>query len=391
MLESIRVQNFRSCEDVELRLGESIVALVGKNGAGKTNLLHAIQIVAQLCLGSPDTEFTPRPRDPSRPTAFTLDFSFDEHKYRYVTARQSSTEHSKLEESLTRDGTLLFAREGDRLRALYPPFDSGATVPASLGSLFLLLQFSSTNEDLGKQLQPLVEYLRGIRYYPLTQQFNEHSSRAAPRFVDAARHAKWRGEFPAGGNADSVPHRLVEMHLKSDPSLDELKRILGDDGLGLIADIRIQDFAVPMPRRSDPDALEKAYAISFVPCDSIAGAGRPFSLTGLSAGTWRIVRFLTYLLFDRSTCMLVEQPEDSIHAGLLSKLIDILRTYSDRTQFVCTTHSPRVTNLVGATGIRIVTADSGRTAVMELSPQDVEASQAYVAEEGTLAEFLEML
>ena len=89
--------------------------------------------------------------------------------------------------------------------------------------------------------------------------------------------------------------------------------------------------------------------------------------------------------------MLVEQPEDCIHAGLLGKVIDILRTYAGRTQLICTTHSPRVMNLVGAKGIRIVTAANGRTEVSELSPGEVEASQSYLADEGTLAEFLDTL
>lgn len=104
-----------------------------------------------------------------------------------------------------------------------------------------------------------------------------------------------------------------------------------------------------------------------------------------------ILQLLTYLVFDKNSCMLLEQPEDSIHPGLLAKAIDILRTYSARTQLICTTHSPRVMNLVGPAGIRLVTAVSGSTRVASLSDTDLIAAKGYLQDEGTLAEFLDTL
>lgn len=103
------------------------------------------------------------------------------------------------------------------------------------------------------------------------------------------------------------------------------------------------------------------------------------------------LQLVTNLVFDNNSCMLLEQPEDSIHPGLLAKVIDILQTYAGRTQLICTTHSPRVMNLVDPAGIRFVTAADGNTSVSELSTKDLKAAKSYLEDEGTLAEFLETL
>jgi hypothetical protein len=215
-------------------------------------------------------------------------------------------------------------------------------------------------------------------------------------FIEMPRYEAWKSDLLQGRARRSVQMRLLHLHLTDRSSLDELKTLLGSNGLGLLSDIRIEQIAVrgklstKGPVKTD-EAFENPYALSFIPCDGLAGAGRPFRYSGLSAGTWRILQLLTYLVFDKNSCMLLEQPEDSIHSGLLAKVIDILQTYAGRTQLICTTHSPRVMNLVGPGGIRLVTAADGNTSVDALTSQYLNAAKAYLQDEGTLAEYLDTL
>ena len=51
MLKSIVIRGFRSCRDVSLTDLPSLVALIGRNAAGKTNILRAIEWVARLASG----------------------------------------------------------------------------------------------------------------------------------------------------------------------------------------------------------------------------------------------------------------------------------------------------------------------------------------------------
>lgn len=400
MLESFTIKNFRSCENTSIRLNEPVIALVGKNGVGKTNLLHAIQLVAELCVEGSDSTFLVHPREHSSLTEFKLSFTVNSVMCEYHTKRGSRRPDDRnLEESLMAGGTTLFHRDGETIQTEdknLPDLEIGMRTSA----LSALLQLLPQGHELKKELDPIDAYLRSVRYQPLIQGFQEHV--AGPSIfrgigesspvIEVSRYEAWKAAQRDGPPSRSVQLRLLDLFLTDDQRWRELTILLGEDGLGLIQEIEVQDIMVRRSRRdeSEPDS-EEGYVISFIPCAGLAGAGRPFRFRGLSAGTWRVVQLVTYLIYDKYSCMLIEQPEDSIHAGLLAKVIDILRTYSDGTQLICTTHSPRVMNLVGPSSIRFVTADDGRTRVSELTDNDFKAAQAYLEDEGTLSEFLETL
>ena len=61
--------------------------------------------------------------------------------------------------------------------------------------------------------------------------------------------------------------------------------------------------------------------------------------------------------------MLVEHPEDSIHQGLLRKLLGVLRTYSGQSQLILSSHSSVVFNTLDPRAIRLVTMEEGNTKV----------------------------
>ena len=408
MLDFIEIKNFRSCESVQLCLGEPVVALLGKNGAGKTNVLHAIQLVADLCVGEAESAFSLHPRDTSKPTSFTLKFTIDSHAYEYRTRRSAVPSKIEVfEESLTKEDASLFSRTGEETHAPLAGLPQGVRLGTRAATLPTLLQILPKDHQATAELRPVADYLRAVRYYSLLQGFQEHFvgpqrsslgdqwSDSSP-VIEVARYEAWKAELAQGRARRSVQLRLLHLFLTDKPSFEELKTLLGDDGLGLLSDIRIEPVrlrAKPPAEKADKldEAFESAYAISFTPGAGLAGAGRSFRYSGLSAGTWRILQLLTYLVFDKNSCMLLEQPEDSIHPGLLAKVVDILRTYSGRTQLICTTHSPRVMNLVGPAGIRLVTATNGSTTVDALSDDSLKVAEGYLQDEGTLAEFLDTL
>jgi predicted ATPase len=408
MLDSIDIDNFRSCENVHLRLGEAVVALLGKNGAGKTNVLHAIQLVADLCVGEAESTFSLHPRDSSKPTTLTLKFSIGSSNFEYRTSRSLPfSKIERFEESLNKDNILIFSRTGEETVAPLAGLPQGVRLGTRAATLPTLLQILPEGNPASGELRPVADYLRSVNYYSLLQGFQEHFvgpqrsfagdqlSDSSP-FIEVARYEAWKAELLQGRARRSVQMRLLHLFLTDNSSFGELKTLLGDDGLGLLADIRVEQVRLrgrPATEKADKvdEAFESAYTLLFVPGVGLAGAGRPFRYSGLSAGTWRILQLLTYLVFDKNSCMLLEQPEDSIHPGLLAKVIDILRTYSGRTQLICTTHSPRVMNLVGPKGIRLVTAIDGSTSVESLSDENLKAANGYLRDEGTLAEFLDTL
>ncbi|MFO0375858.1 MAG: AAA family ATPase [bacterium] len=393
MLDFIEIKNFRSCEDVRLRLAEPVVALLGRNGVGKTSLLHAIALTAHLCAKDDEPEFGISPRNGWDTIQFTLGLSVAGDGFFYTTQRPPNGGHPILfTEQLSRGPNVLFERHGEMLN-----YTSGGRMqPLRLGmgasALPTLLRFLPTDDPLRGTLQSVADVLGAVVYYPLQQPFREHVGDG--QLIERSKYEAWKS-----GSGRTVPSpppsvqmRLLDLYLARRADFDELRALLGPDGIGLLADIRVGTVEIPVSGGpSAGTSTETAYALSFVPGDGLAGAGRSFRYSGLSAGTWRILQLFTYLIFDRNSCMLVEQPEDSIHPGLLEKVVDVLRSYAGRTQLICTTHSPAVMNLIGAKGIRLVTATEGTTRVDELSDRDVESAQDYLKDHGTLAEFLKLM
>jgi predicted ATPase len=126
----------------------------------------------------------------------------------------------------------------------------------------------------------------------------------------------------------------------------------------------------------------------FIPSDGMGGAGRAFGYSDLSTGTRRVIRMLVSLLFDKSSVMLIEQPEDSIHSGLLRKLIDLFRSYSDQTQVIFSTHSSAVVDMLKPDEVLLVTAEAGATKVRPLSQPEIELARKFMNDEGSLSDYL---
>jgi predicted ATPase len=131
--------------------------------------------------------------------------------------------------------------------------------------------------------------------------------------------------------------------------------------------------------------------LGFVPSQGLAGAGTAFSYSGLSIGTRRVIQMLTYLVCDQAAVMLLEQPEDSIHSGLLRSIMDVFKSYSDRCQVVFTTHAHQAIDLMDPNAVRLVRSEHGKTMVEKLTQSQIRSAQDFMLEQGTLSEYLDSL
>jgi predicted ATPase len=109
----------------------------------------------------------------------------------------------------------------------------------------------------------------------------------------------------------------------------------------------------------------------------------------LSLGTRRVVRILVSLLFDRSSVMLIEQPEDSLHQGLTQKLIGLIRNNAGDSQLILSSHSPALLNKLNPQEIRFVSLHEGWTRVRPLNKRELRVAKEFLNNEGPLYDFLE--
>ncbi len=396
MLTRLDIKNFRSCSDVSLELAGAVTAIVGKNGVGKTNLLHAIRIAAGLCTGSMAWTSL-APQHELQPAELSISFILHDRKYIYRVshwiANQTTSQIAEYLKEVT-DGTE---------RSLFERRDEVATTPfiathfklgRSTSALAALLQLFPEDSDLVKELSPIQSFLKSVQYYRLNDEIEEHNW-ISP-FTPESTYQQWlSGDLPPGNPAYAIMLRMI--HMKNDRAgeFEELVSLLGPNGLGVVSEIVVDRTFMPTGALAiadrSKDLRQSAYVVAFVPGDGLAGAGGLFPYSGLSAGTRRVIELITRLVYDSSSVMLLEQPEDCIHAGLVRRVLDILAVYSSKSQLVFTTHSSRVVNLLSPDQIRVVSANMGMTVVAALSKHEIQEANDYVRDQGTLAEYLETL
>ena len=107
----------------------------------------------------------------------------------------------------------------------------------------------------------------------------------------------------------------------------------------------------------------------------------------MSAGTLLALGLLT-AVYQRSipSLLTIEEPEDGIHPGTISVILDVLRFASERAQLIVTTHSPDVLDAdwLEDRHIRIVTWQDGATRVMPVSVGSRDALTEHLMSAGEL-------
>jgi predicted ATPase len=117
-----------------------------------------------------------------------------------------------------------------------------------------------------------------------------------------------------------------------------------------------------------------------------------FDPVQLSDGTLRIFGILLALYQVPSPALLViEEPEQTVHPGVLRVLADAIREASETTQIILTTHSPHLVDQFAPEEIRVASLTNGLTALAPIKATQVAAVKQRLMslEEFMLAEGLQ--
>ncbi len=395
MLHRVQIKNFRSCEDTTVENIGQLIALIGRNGAGKSNILQAIAMASVF--GSSSGQINMSLLVPMFPDKFfgaELDFEHEGNEYRFNLqfGIASNNPRPVYIESLfrlnngapqpfiSRDGANVRIQDREEIVKV------GDFVPC-LPALATLLP---ATDPVVSELKTIVGFLSTVRYYPI----DEPAMRTGPGIpLLGQQYNLWLTTFESIGNpGDSVLARLVYMSERRKDDFDILKLWLGQGKLGLIDDIQIEPVKVRVGEGpGSPGRLEnQLYIINFFPSRGSSRERKPVMAEGLSAGTRRVLRMLVSMIFDGSTVMLLEQPEDSLHQGLTKKLIGLIQTNVD-SQIIMSSHSSALLNKLEPENIRIVSLHEGFTVTRPLTEKERDAAVKFLNAEGPFYDFLEPL
>ena len=407
MFKRIHLRNIRSCSEVEIKnLGE-IVALLGRNGAGKTNILLSIDWAArsatsgQISILHPaGAVYHPDSSISDLPSA-SFDLLLDGQPYNYsLTAgyrsvknekgQNSITTHIAEEISWTEPGeaertTITRKNEIVTINSVHPTpemriGDSGSVLRA-FNSLL------ASDSPLSVHTKKLSRFFSTVRYYPAEHQVNDGDVPV----VQVEAYRNWLRQYEASGTTgDSTVNRLIAMYLQDREKLKILETVLRDK-LGVIQQITIHPFPFDSTMIRGAGGAEKPDTQFFIVQFTPTGGRFPVAIGDLSFGTHRLLKMIASVVFDDSSVFLIEQPEDGMHVGLADKLDGTFRSFADPAQFILATHSTAIQNGLNPEEINLVALVDGKTTVRPLSAGEQVRAREYMDDEGTMFEYISIV
>jgi predicted ATPase len=117
------------------------------------------------------------------------------------------------------------------------------------------------------------------------------------------------------------------------------------------------------------------------------GSRITFDAHSMSSGTLRALGLLLAILQEKTpTLLAIEEPENSMHPGATSVLLDLLKYACSQTQVLVTTQSPEVldANWLEDKNLRVVSWKNGRTIITDVPPASKNMLQEHLMTAGEL-------
>lgn len=120
-----------------------------------------------------------------------------------------------------------------------------------------------------------------------------------------------------------------------------------------------------------------------------SGVGRSWRADEVSDGTVRTLAMLVAAADPRSTLVVIEEPENSIHPWVLHALVDAFRKLSARKNIILTTHSPVLIDRLYPEEVFVMSRRDGESKLENLSVIDPELKQHWLDGNVTLSSYIE--
>ncbi len=392
MLKKIHITNFLSCKDTEIEL-DNVTALIGRNAAGKTNVLKAIQWCAQFAVGNLPLYKYFRQFDVIK-TECSVELSVENQDYKYeikITKNHSGSnstgmlaqakDSSVLIENLLSDKGGCWELVAKRNNDCATHYNEGEIDLEINPQAPMIVSMCSVlpKKTLNPAINKISNYLLAIKYYTLEDdKYKSGDYDEFAEFIIDNTYQKWLSED--NKTESSVVMRLLHLWHVDKDLLEELEALIGENGLNLVNKIVIN-------KSSFGQQNEYFYMLRFNVANTFV------NYTQLSYGTQRVLILLLALLYDKNSTLLIEQPEDGIHSGLLYKLLPLCFEYATvyNKQIIITTHSPDVINLLPPESIRFVRMTEDGTKVSALNKEQLPFVHEFMENEGALFDFIKSM
>lgn len=384
MLKSLHVQHFKSLEDVTVEFSP-ITILVGPNGSGKSNVVDALRFMRDAIVHGLDHAVSERggldvllQYSPRRPYILSMEarfeYAFDQSEKSYPASyafrlvgkggnyKVESEEASwfsgvESEEASWFSGEVNYGDEGsesdyvvenkfrrDKTGAI---FVEDKTVDFEVASDQLVVKQFRLRDRI--DVQPLMDELANLRFSAIYPNILRSPSRPDTDKILKEDCANWASVLKA------MSHRKA-----GEPMLERITEYMRHvlPGLEHVSVKLIGGYLVPR----------------FLVKETPRATAHHFDPVQLSDGTLRLFAILlTLYQTPHPVFLALEEPELTIHPGLIGLLAEAFNEISERTQLLVTTHSPHMLDYFDPDQIRVVDMKEGETSVSKIRHSQVEA------------------
>lgn len=403
-IKKFSITNYRSCLNTSVDPHPNLTALIGKNASGKSSVLNGILLLKSLF------DLSGRKSRPNRIRArsrINVELKCDKAIiYLRADVFYSATETSRDEVfggNLTWNlkhlsgidewiSIPLFLEFQDEL--FFPHVSHAGHLMRNVGDPFRYIKFAP---DFGKKIKPIRKYIQ-----PLNQFFQGISYYSASQFTDPTRcpvsievedERLQRRSLRVPDHTRFV-HDLFKMWNSSPKELGEFLGVIGPMGLKLVDRIYFKQLELPQSRyevrvggRVVREKIQRRLIIPYFSVD-----GHRLSPNQLSEGTFKTIALLFYLVIDKGSLLLIEEPEVCIHHGLLKSILELVKSYSKDKQIIISTHSDSVLDMLKPENVFLVSKEPKmgtkvKAVTKAFSKSDFEALKVYLADTGNLGEY----
>jgi predicted ATPase len=373
MLKRIHIQHFKSVGNEDIRLGD-LTIFVGTNGSGKSNIIDAISFLREAAEFGLDRAFSVRHGvesvrqwSPTKPYNISLTLAFKDENFRgsynlsVASARGLfSVRHEDLE---TQEITIF--EDYDLIADKMKPDEVELAINNSYE--VVRLKFSRKKEKIERadEFQKIVAQKNVDQEAALTPEFFKNSDKLGNDVLKtikikpdeaflSLRHYQLytlRQKILGMTSYSIFPNTLrapqepsSEAYLQSDGkniSSILLRMARSEQGQQGIA--RITEYMQRILPGYDKITIESGsgYLWPQVHVKEQNNKTHTFNVSQLSDGTLRVLGLLTALYqHPRPTLIAIEEPEQTVHPGILEMLAEVMREVSGLSQVIVTTHSP---------------------------------------------------
>ena len=373
MITKLKVEHYKSIQSLELAL-QQVNVLVGPNSAGKSNIIDTIKLVRDALRNGLDQAITERHGlnsirqwAPTKPYhikivleiepdanasngggtgsfAFTLGSRGDEYIILHEEASWSETRRLRMAaetHTVTRGGHYLRDRNGFARVYTHRTKRTERLEVDNVDDFFLNSRYAYEFGSLRSRLADFESYT----IFPNTLR--------EPQKASNELHLSAHGD-----NLTSVIKRMRNKKRSAQVSeiIDAMKLVIPN--LDNITIQSIGGFLTPQFRMIDREE-KRTY---------------PFNVNQMSDGTLRVLGILTALYQEpRPAILALEEPELTVHPGMLQLIADSIMEVSEISQILVTTHSPDLIDRFDPSSVIAVELKDDATTAQPLSGTQIEA------------------